>query len=261
MKSLKNVFWVLTILLFLISCGDETKKENETSVTKLNVESKMTGGLSDYYEVVNASLNIGSGSFDRKLLVEVKRTSKEFEFDGNDVQLCGTSAGKSNEYCISADIMGDSESPLATNLGKYGTKPFEQCLSLNANETIWLVFFVDNKDLIRNPTKAKTVKLISSFKGNVVSKVASNSPNSTTTTTSTAEWDEVLDDYEDYAKRHASVHKKSMDGEPHALGEYIDLMTKATRFSETLESSYDDLTPKQIIRMNKIQVLTLEPVQ
>jgi len=262
MKSLKNVFGVLMILLFLISCGGETKKEElKASNTKLEVTQLMNGALSSNFEIVNSSLNIAASAYGHKLLVEIKRTDKDFTFDVNDVQYCGVGAGKSNEYCINADIMDVSGSPIVTNLGKYGTKPFEQCLSLNEGETIWLEFMIYDKGLIVDPSKAKTVRLTSSLKENVVSKVASNSSNSTPVVSSSTEWDEVLDEYEDYTKKYVSVYRKAMDGDPSALGEYPALMEKATKFSNKLQTSSDDLTTKQMVRMNKIQMLMLDAVQ
>ena len=101
-------------------------------------------------------MKISEQSFGTKLLVEIKRTSADLPLDPNDALVCGVGAGKSFEWCISADILGESNMPVETNLDKYSYDPFEKSLSLKSGETIWLEFSLGyNSELETDPSTKK----------------------------------------------------------------------------------------------------------
>lgn len=66
------------------------------------------------------------------------------------------------------------------------------------------------------------------------------------------DWDEVLDEYEDYVDKYISLYKKAMKGDASALSEYPGLMKKAESFSTKLQKAGNDLSAAQMSRYTKI---------
>lgn len=237
------------LIVFLSSCGsgETKKKEVENKSTKLEVSAKMAGVLSSNFEVVDAVLKTSADMFGSKLLVEVKRTSNQFDFSVDDAQVCGVSSGKKITYCISADVLDKANVPIATNLEKYGYDSFEKCLSLNAGETIWFEFSLGyNTALKENPEKAKTVKLNSSLVGNGGASLSEKTTNNT-------DWDKVLKSYESYINQYIKLLKKAKKGDVSAITEYSKMMEKASDLSDKLANAGDDLTSSQIAKFVKLQ--------
>jgi|GEM_PF-2971949 len=165
----KNLYSIVavTVTLFIHSCSGnasaEAEPELKTGDFNLTVENSVNGAFSESFEATKAVLKLSDEAFGSKLLVEIKRTSSQLPINPDDSDICGKSSGKSNEWCLTADILGENDLPVQTNLDKYGYDPFEKALSLKEGETIWLEFSVgDEAELKENPDKAKKVKLISS---------------------------------------------------------------------------------------------------
>lgn len=248
-------------VMFLASCGGggNKKKEVKDGSTKLEVTSKMSGALSDNFVVTNAVLKTSSDAFGSKLLVEVKRTSTDFSFGVDEAQVCGVGAGKEYTYCISADILDETGIPIETNLDKYGYDPFEKCLSLNTDETIWFEFSLGySSDLKENPEKAKKVKLNSSLEKNDVSSYSSSSSNNNSSSSSnksasSEDWDKVLKSYESYIDQYIKLMKKAKNGDMSAMTEYASMMEKASDLADKMNNAGDDLSTSQMAKFVKLQ--------
>ncbi len=65
---------------------------------------------------------------------------------------------------------------------------------------------------------------------------------------SSAEWDEVLDEYEKYVDSYISLMKKALAGDMDAMTEYADMLSSAESIGEKLSSAQSDMTTKQINR-------------
>ena len=70
--------------------------------------------------------------------------------------------------------------------------------------------------------------------------------------TASNDWNDVLDEYEEFVDSYIKLLKKSQSGDMNALNEYASYMEKATSLSEKLEAADDDLTPAQLARYQKI---------
>ncbi len=264
----KNTTLILSILftVVLTSCGNSSKNDKkESGDFKLEVDSKINGSFSDSYKVNNAVLKISEKSFGTKLLVEIERTDADLPLNPNDAQVCGVGAGKTFEWCMSADILGDNDLPIDTNLDKYGYDPFEKALSLKSGETIWLEFSLGyNSDLEEEPSKAKKVKLTSSLEERDLSQITTetetessddnaNMDEVASTSNDSNKTDEALDSYESYVDQYIKFLKKAQKGDNSAMAEYPALMEKATEMQEKMDDMKSDFSGKQMARMMKIQ--------
>jgi hypothetical protein len=98
--------------------------------------------------------------YSAKLLVEVKRTSREFAFDVEHAKFDHEGIADSLKYDVQADILGESDVPVETGLSFASPDPFIKLRSLKKGESLWLEFSASRVD---DPSKAKKVKLISSL--------------------------------------------------------------------------------------------------
>ncbi len=246
------------IAILLNACGGNKNDAINVGDYNLSVNEKLNGPLSESYKVNKSILKISDQSFGTKLLVEVERTGSDLPFDANDVQVCGVGSGKTYEWCISADVLGENDLPVETNLDKYGYDPFEKMLSLKESETIWLEFSLSyNSELESSPEKAQKVKLTSSLEeddNTVYSTSSESSSNKTNVALNNNEdWDEMLNDYEDYVDEYIKVYKKAIKGDNSAMMEYPELLEKATELQGSMEQAKGDMSSTQVSRMMKIQ--------
>jgi hypothetical protein len=73
-------------------------------------------------------------------------------------------------------------------------------------------------------------------------------------------WDQMLNDYEQYVDEYIKFYKLAMKGDASALSEYPEMMEKATNLSESMQKAQNDnqLSVKQLNRMAKIQTRMLQ---
>lgn len=226
---------VLASILFT-ACGGRNKTPFENKSSSLTVETKMTGPLSDNFDVINAILKTEATSYSSttKLLVEIRRTAASFSFNIAEAQFCGVGAGKKFTYCISADVCNAAGVPIATNLIMYGLEPFEKCLTVNAGEIIWLEFSCG-----ASHEEAKKVILSSSLIKNDNTTVSNTSNNQTN-----KDCAQFLKDYEKFANSYIKIIKKYKlnPTDPTILSEYTTAASKAikmqTEASNCTDSKY-----------------------
>lgn len=78
-----------------------------------------------------------------------------------------------------------------------------------------------------------------------------------------AEWDQMLNEYEEYVDSYIRYYKKAMKGDMSALHSYSELLEKAEGLQESIEKaqSSNQLSMKQITRMSEIQTKMLQGMQ
>ncbi|QQR87018.1 MAG: hypothetical protein IPJ76_01975 [Flavobacteriales bacterium] len=248
----------LLVSALAVSCGGSSDPDKKQAGDfPLEVEQTMSGTLSESYIVTKAVLKVSEEIFGTKLLVEIKRTDEPLPFDANDAQVCGVGAGKKYQWCIAADMLGEGDLPLATNLEKYGYEPFEKALSLGANETAWLEFSLSgNTELEKNPGKAKKVKLSSSMEEQDTSPITSSGDSESSgdiALTGDEDWDDILTSYEQYVDDYIKLAKAAKNGDASAIAEYPAMMENATELQSKLQNAGSNLTAEQLGRFSKLQ--------
>ena len=74
----------------------------------------------------------------------------------------------------------------------------------------------------------------------------------TAVSSSSNNWDSVLDEYEQYCNKLASLSKKAIAGDMSVMTEYSSALEQAQRLGDKLENAEGEMTPAQVARLNKI---------
>lgn len=69
---------------------------------------------------------------------------------------------------------------------------------------------------------------------------------------SSADWDDVLDSYENYVDKYITLAKKVAAGDMSAMAEYTSLMEEAQELGERLDGAKGEMSASQMARYNKI---------
>ena len=76
--------------------------------------------------------------------------------------------------------------------------------------------------------------------------------NKAAASSSSNNWDTLLDEYEQYCNKLASMSKKALAGDVSVMTEYSSALEQAQRLSDKLENAQGEMTPAQVARLNKI---------
>ena len=69
---------------------------------------------------------------------------------------------------------------------------------------------------------------------------------------SSADWDDVLDSYENYVDKYITLAKKVAAGDMSAMAEYTSLMEEAQELGDRLDGAKGEMSASQMARYNKI---------
>lgn len=66
------------------------------------------------------------------------------------------------------------------------------------------------------------------------------------------DWDDLLDEYEEYVDQYIKTLKKAMEGDMSALSEYAALAEKAQKLANKIEKAKGEMSTSQLQRYAKI---------
>jgi len=69
----------------------------------------------------------------------------------------------------------------------------------------------------------------------------------------TEDWDQVLENYEEYIEEYITLLKKTKDGDTSVMTEYMQVMEKANKLSEKMKNAGNEMTPKQMKKLMNLQ--------
>lgn len=69
---------------------------------------------------------------------------------------------------------------------------------------------------------------------------------------SSTDWDDVLDEYQEYVDKYISLMKKASNGDLSAMTEYVTFMEKAEKLSDKLDKAESEMTSAQLKRYVEI---------
>ncbi len=229
-----NILTVVLISMAVVSCG---KKEIAKSLSPET--SKIEGNMGEYYEVVEGDYSISEYwntlEFDVKCIKDVPGVTY-------------TNLG------IGYEIFDEDGKVLAKkNATMEPLNPFSSYQFLNLKEGEIGKVKVDLKDYPEKFHGAKTFKITIDARGHEGDDAVEEEAVAEESSASTSNnWDKILDEYEQYCNKAASLSKKAMSGDVSALTEYSSLVEQAESLSDKLENAKSDLTPAQVQRLNKI---------
>jgi hypothetical protein len=244
---------ILSTISFM-SCGGKKEEEKKAADYTLEVDKVLSGPMSEAFEVTKAVLKISGEIMGSKLMVEVKRTDKALPFDEKDQNVCGVGVATSSEWCISAEIIGENDIPVESNLEKYGYEPFEKLPSMKAGETVWLEFSIRESE--KDPSKAKKVKLTSSIEKRDI-QASTGSDDASSESSFSGDCDQFISDYESFVNDYVSLMKKYKANPTDAslLSEYSSMVSKAADMQKNATSCTD---PKYAAKLAKLAAKVAE---
>lgn len=231
-----NILTLVLISMAAVSCGQkEVAKSLSPETTKIE------GNMGEYYELVEGDYSISeywsSLEFDVKCIKETPEVSY-------------------SKLGIGYEIFDEDGNVLAKkNATMEPFDPFSSYEFLYLKEGEIGKVKVVLKDYPEKFHGAKTFKITIDARESEESDNDGAEEEGVTEETSAStsnNWDKILDEYEQYCDKVASLSKKAMSGDVSALTEYSSLVEKAESLSNKLENAEADLTPAQVQRLNKI---------
>ena len=238
MKIRKTIF-ALLMTLIITSCGK--KQEMPESISPQTTE--IDGNMGEYYEVVDGSYNL-------------PKYTNEFEFDVKCIkdlpELTYTKIGIGYEIYDEDGKVIDSKNATLEDVSPWKSTDF---LLLKEGEMgkVKVPLAGWREKLIG----AKTFKIVINARGEEGSNDTTDDDTTDDDATAVASsssnnWDSVLDEYEQYCTKLASMSKKVMSGDMSVMAEYSSTLEQAQSLAEKLENAEGDMTSAQVARLNKI---------
>lgn len=81
------------------------------------------------------------------------------------------------------------------------------------------------------------------------------------TTSGDENFDEWLNEYEEYCNSYIALMKKASNGDMSAIAEYTKMLQKAQKMSKKMEDAKGDLTPAQLAKFQRIQAKLMKAAQ
>lgn len=282
MKKISILSMIAFVAIILSSCGGgkvlkeplAIKPINQNIVADFDDDCKPENNddaVANYMEIVDSEYSIILTDDGNKLRIDVKvkslkKADKSDEFRLSDYYTCGQT------YLYLIDDVGTRLMKSGTYLGSWDLVNFEAFKGFltNNDDTFTLRFeiYADYMaEHLKTPEKIKGFLITCS--GYKESK-SEKDVQSTSVVTSSSDikddeevvtkksgntnWDKVLTDYEAYTDKYIKLLKKANSGDASAMTEYMEMLTKAQEFQESLADADDDLTPAQLQKFTKIQM-------
>jgi len=282
MKKLNFLTVALISMLFFVSCGGNSNKEQDDEkdkhfeypvgpIVQINSENKITGELSNYIKVTD---------MEYKLEFE-----QEYNYYNAIVQLKlkftkSKNVGKDNRVGLNASILDENGVPLnEIKISSYDEK-LVSLLKQGGNQEEWITFksgtsdgiyfddslkIVNFFEKVKKATKITVTSEVYSVADNTTNSNSSSTDNSVSTDNSSSNenWDEILNNYEKFAKDYIDYTKKIValqkKGDDASMTEVATLMPQAMQLNqdaaelgEKLQNAGSDLTSAQMTRYTKI---------
>jgi hypothetical protein len=260
MKKIKYFAFVL-IMMMLASCGG-----GKNGIIKV-VSERINGPLGDYFEVVNKDYKVTDKG---TVGIEFKRIKAGFPAPWNENMKVGYSDGYF-EPLFTAEFQDKD----GNTLSKYkmdivwDREELEELAALRENESTTLKFDVQDKETC-------LVKITSTFEVNGANNPVDVDQDDSDdvelnayiydadgdndsdydfgfSDSGSADWDKILDEYEQYVNKYYSFAEKVSKGNASAMADALSMSEKAASLVEKLERAEDNLSTAQANRLLKIQ--------
>lgn len=251
LKIVGGIVLGLIILLFIFGeRAIEIPTEKEVVVSN-NVE--MSGFIKSYLKVVDGTYKlIYNGKHDASVTLKVELIKKptvyyEQSWGGG----------------INLNVIGKNGEVFDTGFFKFNAdgdeiNKIKDLFKGNVGDTKNIVFtwgyVLSNEEIgLKIFTEGTSFEIIDNEFTDEAPEMSSNKNESDESVTDNSEWDDVLDEYEEYVDDYIAIMKKAAKGDMDAIGESADLMEKAQSLGTKLENAKSSMNGSQINRMLKIQ--------
>lgn len=235
----------------LMSCGGNKKAE----LTLTPETTELKGPLKGCYEVVQKEYTVMDDSWSHVLNVELKRTDKELPFDPQKATSFNvydeenpTQVGFGIELLDEDGNVVEITNASGTGLsGPYSSDDIVAAIALAPGETGIVRWSIDEEN---EPASFRITSAVNKLGSSSFS--SSESSESFERKETANNWDEVLDQYEDYVDKYIATTKKAMNGDLSAATEYVELLEEAEDLADELDCASDEMNSAQVSRYLRI---------
>lgn len=276
-------------MLLLASCGgsddaankETTNKETTNKETVKGQDVNLTpskleieGPLKAYFTVVDkkyiAKNEADTWTPTNMIAIELERTATPFEFDYKNYEPVGTwGQGVLGNYGIGIKVYDATNNIIVTKNANdswscYSSDDLSALKDLGEGESAvvrWKVY----DDFAKLDDPNCTFVITSSLEENDPADYSDDEEDDDYysddeeededeyyASSSSSDWDDVLDEYEDYVDDYIAVLKKANNGDMTAFSEMGDLLEDAQELADELKDAKGDLTSAQLSRYTKI---------
>ena len=251
MKTLK-CFMMVVLAVCLASCGGKKSSDSETSFDVTVDNTTIGGKLSQYFSLEDKTYKYEKGIID-KVTVELKCIEPLPEnlkayigvevLDENGTVIC---AGKADAWSFDDfDVLRQATPGQVVTI----TIDNHEKLGDNTPAKIRLSSIVEEDT---EPSESSSSSE-SSDDSSVSSDGSSDDDKSTSrSSTASADWDSMLNSYEQYVNKYIVLVKKASNGDMSAMAEYAGLMQKAQELSDKMNGAQGEMSASQWARYMKI---------
>ena len=250
-----KIFKYLTIAIVAIclaSCGGKNSSGSDNSFDVTVDNTTIDGKLSQYFSLEDKTYKYQKGIID-EVTVELK---------------CIEPLPENLKAYIGVNVLDETGTVLsAGKVDAWSFDDFEVLRQATPGQTVTIK--INNHENVGENTPAK-IRLssiveeeeepsgsISSSEDSEESSVSSDDSSDedesiSSSSTGSADWDSMLDSYEEYVDKYIVLAKKAAKGDMSAMAEYAGLMQKAQELSDKMNGAQGDMSASQWARYMKI---------
>lgn len=255
MKTLK-CFMMVVLTVCLASCGGKKSSDSETSFDVTVDNTTIGGKLSQYFSLEDKTYKYEKGIID-KVTVELKCIEPLPEnlkayigvevLDENGTVIC---AGKADAWSFDDfDVLRQATPGQVVTI----TIDNHEKLGDNTPAKIRLSSIVEEETEPSESSSSSESSDDSSVSSDDSSDDSSDAGKSiSSSSTSSADWDSMLNSYEQYVNKYIALVKKASNGDMTAMAEYAGLMQKAQELSDKMNGAQGEMSASQWARYMKI---------
>ena len=255
MKTLK-CFMMVVLTVCLASCGGKKSSDSETSFDVTVDNTTIGGKLSQYFSLEDKTYKYEKGIID-KVTVELKCIEPLPEnlkayigvevLDENGTVIC---AGKADAWSFDDfDVLRQATPGQVVTI----TVDNHENLGDNTPAKIRLSSIVEEETEPSESSSSSESSDDSSVSSDDSSDDSSDAGKSiSSSSTSSADWDSMLNSYEQYVNKYIALVKKASNGDMSAMAEYAGLMQKAQELSDKMNGAQGEMSASQWARYMKI---------
>ena len=255
MKTLKCLMMVV-LTVCLASCGGKKSSDSETSFDVTVDNTTIGGKLSQYFSLEDKTYKYEKGIID-KVTVELKCIEPLPEnlkayigvevLDENGTVIC---AGKADAWSFDDfDVLRQATPGQVVTI----TIDNHEKLGDNTPAKIRLSSIVEEETEPSESSSSSESSDDSSVSSDDSSDDSSDAGKSiSSSSTSSADWDSMLNSYEQYVNKYIALVKKASNGDMSAMAEYAGLMQKAQELSDKMNGAQGEMSASQWARYMKI---------
>ena len=255
MKTLK-CFMMVVLTVCLASCGGKKSSDSETSFDVTVDNTTIGGKLSQYFSLEDKTYKYEKGIID-KVTVELKCIEPLPEnlkayigvevLDENGTVIC---AGKADAWSFDDfDVLRQATPGQVVTI----TIDNHEQLGDNTPAKIRLSSIVEEDTEPSESSSSSESSDDSSVSSDDSSDDSSDAGKSiSSSSTSSADWDSMLNSYEQYVNKYIALVKKASNGDMSAMAEYAGLMQKAQELSDKMNGAQGEMSASQWARYMRI---------